>query len=1083
VLQVLEREPERPRALNPRADRDLETVCLRCLEKEPARRYGSAEALADDLERWLKGEPIRARRVGAWERSVKWARRRPAVAALLAAVVLTNLAGLALVTWQWRRAVRAVADRDVALTAKDEALTHIDGLRLTAESSARLPRDPGLALLLAIEGAERGRPRLAAHNNALLAALLACRERRTLFGDRVLAAFGGPNADRKGEFVFRSAQVSADGRRVLTVGIGLESDADLLQTAQVWDTESGRLLCLLRLPHMNLEAVRLSPDGRRVATVFSGLLELRYADGSRCLYTDHAAQVWDADSGKPLAVLRGHMDRVASVAFSPDSHRIVTTSWDRTVRLWDADSGKQLAVVPAGRSWPTTAFFSPDGRRVLTLSTDHIQRSHLDTAANRLPENVDPPLRADPPTDQINLVTGGGSQTSAAEEKNPPARLYDAASGKLLGTLTLDPGGSVRTTCAAFSPDGCRVVTGTNTYGGGGPWVTELALWDARDGKRLGQLETHHQTPPGAVQVLTFSADGGRLLVVHNDVTYQGRSGQLLEVLQVPTGKVLASRSVPVESRKGFTPAEWEQKVRSAQLSPDGRYVLLLLGDEFQVGHKNWHWDRLPGPDSGAKVVLDPPQDSTAHLWDVDTGAEALVSGHANDLSSACFDGDGRSIATASVDGTVRVWMLDPGRDVVRVLRGHPGPVGIARFSPDGRRILTARGPNPNPQQPDRDPADCTARLWDASDGRPLAVLKGLEALKASPFRVLGPVTAAVFSADGRNVLTLSADANAHVRSANGKEEPLPFTQVRLWDSDTGKERFALAGLTDDTRFAALSPDGRYLLTASAGIQNPVLFDETGAKGTYATINKDGVRLWDATAGRLLHRLANAGGVAAAWSPDGRRFALFSPQGSAIWDPETGERVLPLEPGEAAVAAWSPDGRLLLGFPRLFRADRQYVHVWDAATGKKRYVLQGHEDEVTAAAFSPDSRHIVTASRDGTTRIWSAADGREEVVLRGHEGPVYSAAWSPDGRFVVTASEDRTARLWYADSGREFFTLTGHEGPVYSAEFSPDGTQVVTASADGTARIWPADPLPLARQRKPRELTEAERRQYGIESP
>src|SRR5262249_51878509 len=87
VLQVLETEPTRPRAVNPRADRDLETICLKCLAKEPARRYGSAEALAEDLEHWLAGEPIHARRAGAWERAIKWARRRPAVAALVAVSV------------------------------------------------------------------------------------------------------------------------------------------------------------------------------------------------------------------------------------------------------------------------------------------------------------------------------------------------------------------------------------------------------------------------------------------------------------------------------------------------------------------------------------------------------------------------------------------------------------------------------------------------------------------------------------------------------------------------------------------------------------------------------------------------------------------------------------------------------------------------------------------------------------------------------------------------------------------------------------------------------------------------------------
>src|SRR5262249_54815160 len=97
----------RPCTLNPKADRDLETICLKCLEKEPTRRYGSAEALADDLERWLNAEPIRARPATLGELAVKWARRRPALAALSGVAVLLTAAMLAVILWGWGQATRA----------------------------------------------------------------------------------------------------------------------------------------------------------------------------------------------------------------------------------------------------------------------------------------------------------------------------------------------------------------------------------------------------------------------------------------------------------------------------------------------------------------------------------------------------------------------------------------------------------------------------------------------------------------------------------------------------------------------------------------------------------------------------------------------------------------------------------------------------------------------------------------------------------------------------------------------------------------------------------------------------------------
>src|SRR5262249_54009963 len=99
VLQVLEREPTPPRALNPAVDRDLELICLKCLHKEPGRRYGSAEALADDLERWLLGEPIVARPVRTWERLAKWVKRRPAVAALTGGLLILSFIAFALALW------------------------------------------------------------------------------------------------------------------------------------------------------------------------------------------------------------------------------------------------------------------------------------------------------------------------------------------------------------------------------------------------------------------------------------------------------------------------------------------------------------------------------------------------------------------------------------------------------------------------------------------------------------------------------------------------------------------------------------------------------------------------------------------------------------------------------------------------------------------------------------------------------------------------------------------------------------------------------------------------------------------------
>jgi WD40 repeat protein len=143
--------------------------------------------------------------------------------------------------------------------------------------------------------------------------------------------------------------------------------------------------------------------------------------------------------------------------------------------------------------------------------------------------------------------------------------------------------------------------------------------------------------------------------------------------------------------------------------------------------------------------------------------------------------------------------------------------------------------------------------------------------------------------------------------------------------------------------------------------------------------------------------------------------------------------------------------------------------------------LAGHGGAVTEAAFSADSRWVATTSEDRTARVWATENGELLSVLEGHLRRVNGAAFRTDGRWVVTASDDHTARIWEAAAGKEAFTLAGHEGPVRTAAFSPDGRHVLTASEDGTARLWPVDPLPVAIQSKPRELTREERQRYAVD--
>jgi WD40 repeat protein len=304
---------------------------------------------------------------------------------------------------------------------------------------------------------------------------------------------------------------------------------------------------------------------------------------------------------------------------------------------------------------------------------------------------------------------------------------------------------------------------------------------------------------------------------------------------------------------------------------------------------------------------------------------------------------------------------------------------------------------------------DNTARLWDANNGKLVATFEGHR----------DAVLSAVFSPDGRRVLTASSDGTA-----------------RVWEADNAKLLTTLQGPSGPVTSAVFSPDGRRVLTASSD-------------GT--------ARLWEVDNAKLLTTLQGPSGpvTSAVFSPDGRHVLTALSDGTAqLWEADSAKLLATLQGhnGPVTSAVFSRDGRRVLtaSFDKTAR-------LWEADSGELLVTLEGHSDPVTGAVFSPDDRRVLTASSDGTARLWEADSGKLLAVFENNSNQVKSAVFSPDGRRVLTASSDNTARLWEANSGKLLATLQGHGGPVNSAVFSPDGRRVLTASNDNTARLWDAD--------------------------
>ncbi len=813
VEQVLAANPPMPRSIDPNIPRDLETVVLKAIARDPLMRYQSAAALAEDLRRYIEDRPVRARRATSGEQFVRWCRRNPAVAALLATVLIVTTAGAGVASFF---AVRAENERAKAVVREREAIAlrqQATAAKTTAESMAEEARKRLVRLYVSTgatlqdSGDKSGallwfhRAWEQDHTDPLADAAHRARIAGVIWEmPEVLGA------------CFHKTKVcdaifSPDGQRVLTRTDGNE--------AYIWDYAKAQQTCPPLVHSGRVRHITYSPDGKSIATAS--------ADGTAC--------VWDAATGAKRFTLK-HDGPLTWVAFHPDGKRIATSAEDKTVRLWSAADGKPLVWKLPVEAVIDHLAFSPDGTRMLTSGRDNTARvwdvasakaispvlPHLaPTEEERYRFNQDmwPKFAPDGKAvisfdyresrNRLHIWAGGETDQVQAvifpAASRLPGRVLETyfipGSDKLLINSRYPEASIVRLKPAeiihrlshprnanlgAASPDGKWVLTGSS-----GGLVT---LWDAATGKPSG-------TPKRCgdfCSALLFSPDSSRFLASSQDGTVRvwATAPRLPQVLPYRSdcGRVdRVARQYLGYSEKDDPKHTPNYRTYSADLQ---RWIDWREGGrKVTLAGKNIPKREIPhsGPitfasfcDDGSQIVIAGSDAIRAWKTDTLTPAGPVLTVKAQ-FDGAALSRDGTRMLCKDDEKTMSVFDLESGERVFGPARHRaPGPLifgdsasdgwAIARLSPDGERLAVGIQ------------SSGTLSVWDVKTGKMLHHNRRFRGY----IRVFG------FSDDGERIL-LSASDNI----------------ARVYDTNTGKPMGPALRMPSPPAAIAVdvSPDGR----------------------------------------------------------------------------------------------------------------------------------------------------------------------------------------------------------------------------------------------------------------------------------
>ncbi|MBI1310195.1 protein kinase [bacterium] len=920
LQHVAHDDPPAPSSLRPGIPRDIETICLKCLEKCPSDRYASARLLGDDLQRFLRGEPVLARPITRIHRLARWCRRNSTLAALtglLVVIVLGLAVGGPLVAVQQAELVQSEAAAHAKTRSAQQAAERDRRAANQSRGAAELAQSAEARERLRAEQ-EWGR---AQHQVARL---------QVANGTRLLDAgdaFGGLEWLQKAFLTDASVtSPSADP--------GEQKRRDFLEAAH------RQRLAFVRdeLPRLIHIWQRDSPD--RDENHFQYIDCCREKRTAAWHTYQDSVYLLDLETGKEQRIDQDVA--VISVALSPDGSLLAVNTRDQRVRLWSTVTGKKLAELQHSRSCKF-ASFNQDATRLLLggdftraiwkLPRDFGDNSTLTMAAEVFHTDTRPGF-------SVCCFSPDGRLFSGAEllPSGPAVVIRNSESGLPVGRpVNLEPRSRVR--WLTFNPDGTRLLAVAE-----GAEETTVYLADVPSGSLLFPPITGLKR----VSRVEFSPDGSRFLVTMADgVSIRNSENGSPETSVLPHGDVVYHARFSVSGRyvatasRDHTVGVWD--------TSNGRAVCPA------IPHPDNVWDVWFVGDRDNRVVTS-CRDGTVRVWEWPARHDVVaLNGHKTAVRHLQFSNEGTKLVTGSDDGIVCVWSPESSQNPVCAIELGGEPENLV-FHPDGHSLLASV----DKQQ---------VRIWKLDNNE--------AGISGNP-EIVGPPVASLarFSPDGRWVALTSRnrvsvlDANSGLLQISqfqmrptfairgidfspSGERLLTIGQgvLRVWDVISGKPQMTLTATGSVKSHGFFSPDGTRIFTA--GLQGGnFMVDASGTDALARTI-------WNAATPQLL---------TAEFSRDGRLLLTSHVDGTFLLrDAETGRLIL--EPGHhtgLSSARIAPMGELIVT-----GGSDGNIRVWSTTTGELLSPPLRHGSAIHDVHFHPDGHRFVSGCDNGTVRIWS----------------------------------------------------------------------------------------------------------------